>query len=213
MPASISATCPHCHVKEMGFSFIAQTSLAPRRRKDWIVLYKCNRCQYTWKQDYGPKEPSKCDGDPAQLGFGIVTYYPNPMPSNLPDHVPSPLERYFIQASEAFHNKHYDASGAMSRKVVDVSTQQLLGEDSKKFSTINARINELALRNALTPDLKDWAHQIRLSGNEASHDEKPYSEDDAKELLGFAELYLTYVYSLPARLKDKRDPDKASASI
>jgi hypothetical protein len=211
MAATISAKCPHCGTRDIGFTFVSQLSLAPRRKKEWMVLFSCNRCQgglvieYVWKVDYGPKDPSQCNGDPSQLGYNVVTYYPNPTPTNLPSHVPDALGHYFTQASEAFHNRHYDASGAMSRKVVDVSTQKLLGEDAKKFGTINARINELASRGLLTVELKDWAHQIRLDGNEASHDEKPYTEDDAKELVGFAELYLTYVYSLPGRLKDKRE--------
>jgi hypothetical protein len=92
----------------------------------------------------------------------------------------------------------------MSRKVVDVSTQQLLGEDSKKYGTIKQRIDALADKNAITPDLKDWAHEIRLGGNDAAHDEDPYTEPEAVELLDFAGLYLTYVYSMPGKLKDRK---------
>jgi hypothetical protein len=93
----------------------------------------------------------------------------------------------------------------MSRKVVDVSTQQLLGEQAKNFGTIRDRIDALAAKNALTPDLKDWAHQVRLGGNDAAHDEEPYTREEAVELLDFVELYLTYVYTLPGRLKERRD--------
>jgi hypothetical protein len=54
------------------------------------------------------------------------------------------LERYFKQAANALKRGDWDASGAMSRKVVDVSTQQKLGEDSKKYSSIKQRIDALA---------------------------------------------------------------------
>lgn len=47
----------------------------------------------------------------------------------------------------------------MSRKVVDVSTQQLLGEKAKEYKNIYQRIEALAAAGALTPDLKDWAHE------------------------------------------------------
>ncbi len=46
---------------------------------------------------------------------------------------------------------------------------------------------------------------MRLGGNEAAHDEDPYTQEEAEELLSFAELYLTYVYSLPGRLKARRE--------
>ncbi len=108
-----------------------------------------------------------------------------------------------------------DASGAMSRKVVDASTQQLLGEESKKYNNIQGRIDALAAANKLTPDLRDWAHQVRLGGNDAAHDLDPFTQEEADELLSFAELYLTYVYSLPARLKERREraeKEKAAAA-
>jgi hypothetical protein len=102
----------------------------------------------------------------------------------------------------------------MSRKVLDVSTQKLLGEDAKKFSTIQKRIDELASRHALTPDLQEWAHVVRLEGNDASHDEDPYTQEEADELLSFVDLYLTYVYTMPGKLKARRErAEKEKAEI
>jgi hypothetical protein len=53
--------------------------------------------------------------------------------------------------------------------------------------------------------LKDWAHQVRLGGADAAHDADPFTSAEAEELLDFAELYLTYVYTLPGRLKERRE--------
>jgi hypothetical protein len=89
------------------------------------------------------------------MGFHVIKYYPGPMPSAVPSHSPAPLDRYYGQAADALQSGHSDASGAMSRKVVDVSTQKLLGEDSKKYGNIRDRIDALAAKNLLTPDLKD----------------------------------------------------------
>src|SRR5258705_3608087 len=139
------------------------------------------------------------------LGFAIVKLYPGPMPSMAPSHVPTPLDRYYLQAADALQSGHSDASGAMSRKVVDVSTQKLLKEASKNYKTIRERIDALATKNLLTPDLKDWAHQVRLGGNDAAHDEDPYTQEEATELLNFVELYLTYVYTMPRRLELRRE--------
>jgi hypothetical protein len=93
----------------------------------------------------------------------------------------------------------------MSRKVVDVSTQQLLGAESNKYGTIQRRIDALAGAGRLTSDLRDWAHEVRIAGNDAAHDIAPFTPEEADELLGFTDLYLTYVYSLPGRLKERRE--------
>ena len=215
MPA-ISADCPHCNSKRMGFSFVAETGLAPQKPGEFMVLFKCNKCQgglvveYKLYVNHGQASPGKCPSDPEALGFIATNRYPGEMPSNLPSDIPTPLDRYLSQAMEGIQSGHYDASGAMCRKVIDVSTQKLLGEDSSKYGTIQKRIDALAVKNMLTPDLKDWAHQVRLGGNDAAHDEDPYTQDEAEELLSFVELYLTYVYSMPGRLAARRKKAEAA---
>lgn len=211
MPASINHDCPHCTTQRIGFTLAAETKLGAPRPKDWTVLYKCNKCQgglvveYTVQVNHGHLSPSACNVDPATVGFGVVRFYPGKMPPSTPAFTPEPLANYFKQAVDALQSGSADASGAMSRKVVDVSTQKLLGEDAKKFTTIQKRIDELAARNLLTPDLKEWAHVVRLEGNDASHDEDPYTPEEADELLSFVDLYLTYVYAMPGRLKLRRE--------
>jgi HEPN domain-containing protein len=209
--AAIHANCPHCSGRMMGFSFVAEASLAPRRPGAFLTLFKCNKCQGGFVVEYehavnrGPSSPGQCTSDPQELGFVPTKTYPGSMPSSMPSHVGAPLDRYYSQAAESLQSGHYDASGAMSRKVVDVSTQQKLGEDSKKYGNIRDRIDAMAAKSLLTPELKDWAHQIRLGGNDAAHDEDPYTKEEAEDLLSFAELYLTYVYSLPGRLKARQE--------
>lgn len=217
MALAIQANCPHCGTQRIGFTFIGDVNLGPQKPKNFLAFFKCNKCQgglvveYEHVINHGPLSPGQCPSDPAELGFSVKKLYPGSMPSTVPAHVNAPLDRYYRQASESLQGGHYDASGAMSRKVVDVSTQQLLGEDSKKFGNIRDRIDALAQRGLLTPDLKDWAHQIRLGGNDAAHDEDPYTKDEAEDLLGFAELYLTYVYTLPGRLKARKQAHQSTS--
>jgi hypothetical protein len=221
MVASIEHDCPHCTTKRIGFTLAAETRFGPPRPKDWMVLYKCNKCQgglvveYTFQVNHGYASPSACNVDPGTVGFTPRSFYPGKMPPSTPAFTPEPLDKYFKQAVDAFQNGSPDASGAMCRKVVDVSTQKLLGEDAKKFGTIAKRIDELAARSLLTPDLQKWAHVVRLEGNDASHDEDPYTPEEADELLSFVDLYLTYVYAMPGRLKLRRESaekEKAEAA-
>jgi hypothetical protein len=211
MPHSIQADCPHCSSHRIGFTFVAEYGLAPTKHAHYTVLYKCNKCkgalvhEYSQHTNYGSPSPGGCSSDPTDNGFKLLKSYPGKMPNAIPAYVPAPLDRYYQQALDSLHSAHYDASGAMSRKVVDVSTQQMVKGDTKKYNNIRDRIDALAEKHLLTPDLKDWAHQIRLDGNDASHDEDPFTADEAQGLLSFTELYLTYVYTLPGRLKARRE--------
>jgi hypothetical protein len=209
---SIILDCPHCTANSMGFSIVYETPL-PDNPSIFLTLGICGKCSggvivlfgsVTGKNTPARNSPMQCQSDPENFNFVKMKTYPSSTPTKIPSHASDQLKRYYEQAANALKRRDWDASGAMSRKVVDVSTQQLLGEDSKKYGNIKQRIDALAEKNAITPDLKNWAHEIRLGGNEASHDEVPYTEPEATELLDFADLYLTYVYSMPGRLKERK---------
>jgi hypothetical protein len=208
--ASIIADCPHCGGEKMGFTSAGEYRIVSPGTQ-FLAFFRCNKCQegliarYEMTANHGHPSPVSCPADPSELGFRVKHMYPQKVPTRIPSHVPDQLGRYFQQAFDGYRRGDHDASGAMSRKVIDVSTQKLLAEESKKYGNIRDRIDALANKGALTNDLKDWAHEVRLGGNEAAHDETPYSKEEAEELLDFAELYLTYVYTLPGRLKERRD--------
>lgn len=90
----------------------------------------------------------------------------------------------------------------MFRKTLDVATRAL-DPDLKKFSLFH-RIEKLAEDGMLTPAMRAWSHEIRLDGNDAVHDEKPETEDDATISQRFAEAFLTYAFTLPAMVKANR---------
>ena len=63
------------------------------------------------------------------------------------------------------------------------------------------RINTLEERRLITPAMKEWAHKIRLDGNEATHEEdEDFSSEQAKLMKEFTELFLIYSFTLPARI-------------
>jgi hypothetical protein len=68
------------------------------------------------------------------------------------------------------------------------------------------RIDEMRSDGALTQDLAEWAHEIRSEGNEAAHEEEPFTEEDARSLKDFCEYFLIYTYTLPKRIELRRNP-------
>lgn len=63
------------------------------------------------------------------------------------------------------------------------------------------RIDVAEKQGAMTKDMAQWAHRIRRLGNDAAHDDEPFSERDAAELRGFTDLLLRYLFTLPGMLE------------
>jgi hypothetical protein len=56
---------------------------------------------------------------------------------------------------------------------------------------LKERIDKLPADLA-TPAMKEWAHHVRLDANEATREVEDFSEEDAKKLQVFTEMFLTY---------------------
>ncbi|HLZ75800.1 DUF4145 domain-containing protein [Phenylobacterium sp.] len=214
--ASLILECPHCGAEQIGFAIVYECGARPVRLDySFMEMMICSGCEQAvvgiFDGSVGSAKnnsPNKCQGDPRTHGWKLYTTYPVPTRRDVPQFIPDPLAAFFRQAAESCRRGHYDASGAMSRKVVDVATKKLLGGDLAKNETVYKRIEYLSEKGRLTSDLKDWAHHVRLEGNDAVHDEAQFTRDEAEELLSFVELFLTYIYSMPGQLaaaRAKRD--------
>jgi hypothetical protein len=62
-------------------------------------------------------------------------------------------------------------------------------------------VEYLAGKGYVPPDGQGWVDQIRTKGNEANHEIKVMSADDAKDLITFSEMLLKFVYEFPAKVK------------
>ena len=103
------------------------------------------------------------------------------------------------------HN--WDAAGGMFRKALDTG---LRNKFPKMEGNLKTRIEKAADQQELTRELGDWSHQIRLGGNDAMHEEEPFSEEEAQNLRNFTFLVFQYLFTLPGMLsKACGDPDEA----
>ena len=89
----------------------------------------------------------------------------------------------------------------MFRKSLDVALKKVHPEGK---GTLEKRINLLPDALGITPAMKAWAHNIRDLGNDAAHEEEPFTEDEAKALQSFSELFLTYVFTLPGMIEERK---------
>jgi len=64
-------------------------------------------------------------------------------------------------------------------------------------------VDYLATNHHISPDAKEWVDHIRLKGNEANHEIKLSSEEDAKDLVAFCSMLLKTIFEFPAAIRKK----------
>jgi hypothetical protein len=203
MGANVTHQCPHCGAKEMYFPILAPQN-NPNIPHHYAAFSICGGCHGpVCMQIVAPrgKPLSQYNGNlKASTDFIVTRFYPEPEKAEAPEHIPPPAASPFIQAVESRRAGHYDAAGAMYRKALDVGLKAI---DPLMKGVLHARIEKLAEDHRLTPSLKEWAHGIRLDGNDASHAEEAFTKEEAEEMHAFTQLVLTYLFTLPEKVRLK----------
>lgn len=142
--------------------------------------------------------------------FIMVDYWPKPDIEGAPDYTSPNVSRIFQQAEANKAQKNWDAAGIMYRKVLETATKEL-GADLKNEGNLMKRIDLLAANGRLTKDLADWAHQVRIIGNETAHDECEPEAKDVLDLANLTRMLLVYLFELPGRVAAMRGQEEQAA--
>ena len=204
-------SCPHCNVPRMGFNVVADYQIG---YLTWTSYWACTGCkgavvlEVAFDPDrHGPDKPPSWyhEGDLLSVGFSVIRQYPEPRPINVPDYVPEPIAASYREATATLRAGHFTASAVLLRKVFERATRHLV-DDGEALAGMDfyPRIEKLAKKHILTSEMQELAHLIRLDGNEAAHGDDP-DEATATLIHQFTELFLVYVFELPARVRNYRD--------
>ena len=197
---SFQADCPRCHTRAAAFQIIA-TIGTDEHNPLWDVFASCNVCRRaivaTYRTPVSPDEmPSGSNPVPLEIA-------PGPSAIGAPAHTPDTVDHFFRQGRSSLQAGNYDAAGVMYRKALEIALK-LAFPKHKDGLSLAKRIDTAKTEGGLTKDLAEWAHTIRGLGNEAAHEDDPFSQDDAETIDQFTELMLTYVFTLPGRLAQAR---------
>ena len=202
----IKRDCPHCGTKNSGFIAFGEHKKVDTDR--YTTAFRCTGCNgglFATIKVTGGHTPIQYPGDIDENPNSVIKKtYPEFVGKKAPQHLPNNIENFFLQATRSLEGKNFDASGMMSRKALETAVKKLNPDAKGKLYN---RIEALADKNLITPDLKKWAHIIRDDGNEAAHEEEPTSPEFAKELLDFTELFLMYTFTMPGMVMDKQRPE------
>lgn len=180
--------CPYCDVHS--------TITLRDRSEGKLTMFEtvqCNHCNELILFIYAKKNNQ----------WELVDQYPKRIPK-LHESIPDNVGRDYVEAIKCFDVGANKASVVMCRRALQNS---IIEKGAKKDRLVD-QIDELYQNQIITKDIKDWAHEIRLTGNIGAHPDEDGLEDvtqkDADELLKFMEEHLNYVYVMPSIVAEKR---------
>ncbi len=101
-------------------------------------------------------------------------------------------------AARSFSASLFEPCVLMCRKCLEAICKNF----GAKGSDLNSKLQSLSDAGQIDFRLLNWAHQIRLIGNEAAHDpDTKVTKLDARDVLDFTEAILIYVFSLTSRFE------------
>ncbi|MHB1033633.1 MAG: DUF4145 domain-containing protein [Pirellulales bacterium] len=140
-----------------------------------------------------------CFGVPGE--FATVTdeavLYPASAEHTL-EGLPESIGRSVAQAHRSYLTSSYDACALMCRRALEALCQ-ILSANGKDLAR---RLEDLKAQGRVDARLLEWAHGVRLVGNEAAHDvETAVAAEDARDILEFTQALLMYVFTLDAKFR------------
>ena len=141
---------------------------------------------------------------PESSYFKLTDYFPKLPISAAPECCPDRAAKFFVEAKDNLKRGNFETSVMLCRKVLDISTKAILGDESKK-ENLSQRISMLHARGKITEQFKDWAHIVRMDSNEAVHSDEEFTNPEAEEMIGFTEVFLIYSFTLPEMVRVKRE--------
>lgn len=209
MSVTLVRDCPHCGAANIAMQPMASSYISDTKS---TVAFSCNRCSEVLCISFLHRAnntqwlnalPGDFDSRIKESGSTIVREYPEADRLSAPESVPESVKRSFVQGLDNARRGNSDAAASMFRKSIDAATRDL--DPSLAGKMLAKRIDLLEQAGKLTADLKEWAHLIRLDGNQGAHDDEELSREEIKQLEEFTRLFLIYTFTLPAQVQARKE--------
>jgi hypothetical protein len=198
----LSLECPHCRTEKIGFAPREAVSVKPGLNEVLLFL-QCEGCGQGLIAVVANSNPGAVNawiGGAANSPGIVARTYPQVQALKSPADVPPSVRAAYLSGLDNLgRNGGTNAAAIMFRRAIEIATK-IIDPKAAKSDNLKTRIEKLPTDIA-TPAMKEWAQHIRLDANEAAHEPEEFSKDDANGLQIFAEMFLTYAFSLPEMLK------------
>ncbi|WP_426313877.1 DUF4145 domain-containing protein [Methylobacterium fujisawaense] len=202
--ATLVHTCPFCRGK-LALDIVSKVNTSTGMPALYLF---CSSCQMPSIALVAPISPDfntavRIGGSQAinpTIG-GIAQSFPGEQPAKAPDHVPPEAQRVFLQAVEAHRRASLDLAAMGFRRALELT---LKAYDPELKGQLGPRIDQLASRRVLTADMKEWADDARVLGNDANHDPPEPTAENVQQLHLFTETLMELLFTLPKTVQLRR---------
>lgn len=211
---SLNITCPHCLRENAVIEGFAEKLVG--NGPTYNVAFACRSCDSgiialisdTAQTRIGPHKKARSSEPnliiPGDKYYRLLEVYPEIKSHSAPENSPDRAAKFFIESKDNYQRQRYETSVMLCRKVIDISTRAILGEDSNK-EQLSQRISMLHGRGLITEQMREWAHIVRMDSNGAVHSDEEFEEAEAKQLINFTEVFLIYSFTLPAMVEERKE--------
>lgn len=133
-------------------------------------------------------------------GYGWMEQFPGAAYGNEVDGLPSSVDALYQEVRRCIQYTAYTAAVLGMRKLL---MHVAVDQGAPEGATFVSYIEYLNDSGWIPPSGREWVDAIRKGGNEATHEIVLMSEEDAVQLLDFAEMLLKLVYEFPAKIVRK----------
>lgn len=176
-------------------------SQCPRCYHPALIIYQCSRiAQKSLSDMVGREDRGYLFGGSSRITIKAI--YPTPKTAEQSALWPESLRQQFADAQDILaEGRSPSIVLATCRTVLELALKELTPENERQ--ALYKCIESLHRVGRITSPIKDWAHEIRLDGNVATHE----GQGDTKaalEYVEFLKMFLNMTFSLPARIEQKR---------
>lgn len=117
--------------------------------------------------------------------------------------LPEDIEKLYREARNCAAASCYTAAVLVARKLL---MNIAVAQGAAPGLQFIAYVEHLADAGFIPPNGKGWVDHIRKKGNEATHEIRLMSVDDATDLIAFLEMLLKFIYEFPSRVPPAKSP-------
>jgi hypothetical protein len=114
-------------------------------------------------------------------------------------YLPSPVRKIYKETLSALNNNSPVLAGIGLRALIET----ICKEQNAAGSNLYKKIDDLVVKQVLTPAGCRILHKIRTLGNDAAHEVRPHSEKQLGLAMDVIEHVLNDVYIMPKKVKDE----------
>lgn len=194
---SLSVYCPHCGKYTSVERLITTTSTTIGNRP---VTFPTSWYNSKIKKSWWMAKCNSCEGVMLVLDEGEVIY-PTPQPSPTDVRIPEIIKCDIQEAKKCFSVSAFSATVVMARRAVE---SICIDKGANKGNPLHKQIEEIRQKGIITEDLKEWATEVRYTGNTGAHAGMQPTRQDAESILHLAEQFAHVIYVLPEMAKELR---------